>query len=134
VKFYFCGCDTAFVLCPCLYNFHAGSLLTLDKIVCFVNMGEEGESDALWLAIGRGCSHNWLLGGIQSEFLDIYNATSNSWTGHPAGLGQARSSLAAASLPSGLVFFAGGFTGATKRMFALQLRHVHFCESLYVLA
>ena len=79
-------------------------------------------------------SQNWLLGGIQSEYLDIFNVTSNSWASYPEGLGQARSSLAAASLPSGLVFFAGGLTGATKRMFALQLRHVHFCESLYVLA
>ncbi len=41
--------------------------------------------------------------------VDMYNATSNSWTLHPIGLGQAREMLAAASLPdSGLVFFAGG--------------------------
>jgi hypothetical protein len=41
----------------------------------------------------------------------MYNATSNSWTSYPAGLGQARRNLAAASLASGLVFFAGGSTG-----------------------
>jgi hypothetical protein len=44
----------------------------------------------------------------------MYNATSNSWTTYPAGLGQARCCLAAASLASGLVFFAGGFTGASS--------------------
>jgi hypothetical protein len=48
----------------------------------------------------------------RSSFVDIYNATSNSWTTYPTGLGQARSHLAAASLVSGLVLFAGGFTGA----------------------
>lgn len=45
-----------------------------------------------------------------SADVDIYNASSNSWTSDPAGLGQTRSRLAAASLPSGLVFFAGGVT------------------------
>jgi hypothetical protein len=78
----------------------------------------KGREKRLWL--WGGCSHNWFLGGIQSEFLDIYNATSNSWASYPAGLGQARSSLAAASLPSGLVFFAGGFTGATQRMYGMS--------------
>ncbi len=39
----------------------------------------------------------------------MYNATSNSWTRFPNGLGRARRELAAASLPSGLVFFAGGW-------------------------
>jgi hypothetical protein len=38
----------------------------------------------------------------------VYNASSNSWASYPTGLGQARAALAAASLPSGLVFFAGG--------------------------
>jgi hypothetical protein len=46
-----------------------------------------------------------------SSYVDMYNATSNSWTSYPAGLGQARSYLAAVSLASGLVFFAGGWTG-----------------------
>ena len=45
---------------------------------------------------------------IFSADVDIYNATSNNWTHFPAQLGQARYGLAAASLPSGLVFFAGG--------------------------
>lgn len=45
-----------------------------------------------------------------SADVDIYNASSNSWTSDPAGLGQTRSRLAATSLPSGLVFFAGGVT------------------------
>ena len=50
--------------------------------------------------------------GLQSSaYVDIYNATSNSWSRFPTGLGQARNRLAAASLPSGLVFFAGGQTG-----------------------
>jgi hypothetical protein len=47
---------------------------------------------------------------IFSADVDMYNATSNNWTHFPAQLGQARYSLAAASLPSGLVFFAGGFS------------------------
>jgi hypothetical protein len=47
----------------------------------------------------------------RSSYVDMYNATSNSWNTYPAGLGQARSNLAAASLASGLVFFAGGLTG-----------------------
>ena len=53
-------------------------------------------------------------GNSYSLYVDMYNATSNSWTTYPAGLGQARSRLAAASLASGLVFFAGGETGAFK--------------------
>jgi hypothetical protein len=47
-----------------------------------------------------------------SSYMDVYNETSNIWVSHPSGLGQARGYLAAASLPSGLVFFAGGLTGA----------------------
>ena len=51
----------------------------------------------------------------------MYNASSNSWTTFPNGLGQARHSLAAAALPSGLVFFAGGFSsGAADVVPALQ--------------
>ncbi len=46
-----------------------------------------------------------------SSFVDMYNATSNSWTSNPTGLGQARSELSGVSLPSGLVVFAGGFAG-----------------------
>ncbi len=44
----------------------------------------------------------------------MYDATSNSWTTYPAGLGQARCCLTAASLASGLVFFADGWTGLTS--------------------
>ena len=51
-------------------------------------------------------------GSDESSFVDMYNATSNSWTRNPAGLGQARTDLSAASLPSGLVIFAGGLAGA----------------------
>jgi hypothetical protein len=40
----------------------------------------------------------------------VYNASNFSWASYPTGLGQARGYLAAASLPSGLVFFAGGVT------------------------
>jgi hypothetical protein len=39
----------------------------------------------------------------------MYNATSNSWTQFPNVLGHYRDGLAAASLPSGLVFFGGGY-------------------------
>jgi hypothetical protein len=53
-------------------------------------------------------------GRILSSFVDVYNASSNSWTSYPTGLGQARGSLAAASLPSGLVFFAGGIAGSVS--------------------
>ncbi len=45
--------------------------------------------------------------GVSADVL-TYHATSGSWTTLSNGLGIARSYLAAASLPSGLVFFAGG--------------------------
>ena len=45
-----------------------------------------------------------------SKQVDMYDATSNSWTTYPEGLGQARNFLAAASSASGLVLFAGGIT------------------------
>jgi hypothetical protein len=72
-----------------------------------------------------GCStHAALLSDIgPSSFVDIYNATSNSWARLPEGLGEAsaldqgRFRLAAVSLPSGLVFFAGGIaSGETKNV------------------
>jgi hypothetical protein len=47
-------------------------------------------------------------GNIYSMYVDLYNASSNIWVRFPQGLGQARCNLAAASLSSGLVFFAGG--------------------------
>ena len=58
------------------------------------------------------CTDAFTLGGAYSSYVDMYNATSNSWTTYPAGLGQMRNYLAGASLASGLVFFAGGFEGA----------------------
>ena len=60
----------------------------------------------------------------------MYNATSNSWTTFPTGLGQARSQFAAASLPSGLVFFVGGYTGpggTGTSACVCQLRLVFLC-------
>ncbi len=62
-----------------------------------------------------------------TAFVDIYNSTSNSWTVHPKGLGEGRSGLAAASLPWGLVFFAGGVTsGAIKLAVSLQQLRTFF--------
>jgi hypothetical protein len=46
----------------------------------------------------------------------VYNASNNSWASYPTGLGQARGYLAAASLPSGLVFFAGGVSGLVSNV------------------
>ncbi len=56
----------------------------------------------------------FLVSSVASSVVDMYNATSNSWTSFPNGLGQARSHLAGASLPSGLVFFAGGLSGRRR--------------------
>ncbi len=58
-----------------------------------------------------------------SSYVDMYNATSNSWTTYPTGLGQARGSLAAASLVSGLVFFAGGYAGGAMSVIILHALH-----------
>ena len=66
------------------------------------------------MSMGVMCPDACASGSVDSSNVDMYNATSNSWTTYPAGLGQARSLLAAASLASGLVFFAGGETGAFK--------------------
>jgi hypothetical protein len=51
----------------------------------------------------------------------MYNATSNSWTSFPNGLRQAIGYSTAASLPSGLVFFAGVDKGARSCARAAQL-------------
>jgi len=51
----------------------------------------------------------------------MYNATNNSWIRFPSGLGQAREDLAAASLPSGLVFFAGGWSEGVSFFFFLSV-------------
>jgi hypothetical protein len=53
-----------------------------------------------------------LSGNGPSLYVDTYDAMNNHWTRNSFGLGQGRWSLAAASLPTGLVFFAGGWTGA----------------------
>ena len=66
-------------------------------------------------------------GSSASAYVDMYNATSNSWTTFPTGLGQARSQFAAASLPSGLVFFAGGYAGIGTSACVCQLRRVSLC-------
>ncbi len=61
----------------------------------------------------------------------MYNATSDSWTRFPEGLGQAREYLSSSSLPSGLVFFAGGASsGAMKR---LELVHRKRCLTFALL-
>ncbi len=80
---------------------------------------------------GGGCADACASGGAVSAYVDMYNATSNRWTTFPTGLGQARQYLAAASLPSGLVFFAGGDTGIGTRASVRQLRRVFlFCRDL----
>ncbi len=55
--------------------------------------------------------------------MDIYNATCNCWTQYPQGLGQSRYYFAAASLSSGLLLFAGGFTGETNVLALGQPQH-----------
>lgn len=66
-----------------------------------------------------------LAGEAPTAEVDIYNATSGSWTRYPKGLGQARGFLAAASLSSGLVFFAGGqVSGKALLESYLQLPHI----------
>jgi hypothetical protein len=59
----------------------------------------------------------------------MYNAASNSWTSFPNGLGQARRNLAGASLPSGLVFFAGGQPGELTVARCVDLLVAVFCCS-----
>ncbi len=93
-----------------------------------------GGSTAGWLAMLRDadavawrswcCNDTCASGRVRSSYADMYNATSNSWTRYPAGLGQARHSLVAVSLASGLVFFAGGHTGAAllRACFAIAAR------------
>ncbi len=59
-------------------------------------------------AKGYKCTDISASGSGYSSYVDMYNATSNTLSTHPEGLGEARCCLAAASLLSGLVFFAGG--------------------------
>lgn len=49
----------------------------------------------------------------RSSYADLYDSAKKRWSRYPSGLGQARSSLAAASLPSGLVIFAGGVSAGS---------------------
>ncbi len=49
--------------------------------------------------------------GSFSSYVDVYDVTGSNWIRYPQGLTRARGFLAAASLPSGLVFFAGGLAG-----------------------
>jgi hypothetical protein len=58
------------------------------------------------------CTDACVSGSGPSSYVDMYNATSNTWTSYSTGLGQARTLLAGASLASGLVFFAGGSSSA----------------------
>ncbi len=55
-----------------------------------------------------------------SAHVDIYNSVTGTWTAFSSGLGQARRHLAAVSLPSGLVFFAGGNAGLGMAWFHFQ--------------
>ncbi len=50
----------------------------------------------------------------QTRYVDVYRASSNDWTRMPNGLGIARFRVVGASLPSGLVFFAGGDTSTSS--------------------
>ena len=70
-------------------------------------------------------------GSIPSAYVDIYNATSASWTRLPEGLGQARGYLTAAALSSGLVIFAGGLAGEAYAAQAGPSRHVCMCAAAF---
>jgi hypothetical protein len=60
-----------------------------------------------------------------SSHVDVYDEKSNRWTNYPTGLRQARGVLVAAALPSGLVFFAGGFTGNDPPICTCQFTLMH---------
>jgi|LauGreDrversion4_2_1035121.scaffolds.fasta_scaffold1578288_1 hypothetical protein len=72
------------------------------------------------------CTDAFVPGTGPAAHVDLYNATGKLWIRFPQGLGQARSDLAAASLSSGLVFFAGGFTGSTI-LLLWRLRRARLC-------
>jgi hypothetical protein len=66
---------------------------------------DEREECALAASILRYLT---LRSALSSKVVDIFNATSGEWS--VAALSEARTALAAASLPNlGLAFFAGGF-------------------------
>ena len=73
--------------------------------------GVEADEGVHWMICSDACVSG---SGLSSSYVDMYNATSNTWTRYPTGLGQARSYITGASLASGLVFFAGGYTGASR--------------------
>jgi hypothetical protein len=80
-----------------------------------------------WVQRGENYTDTGASGNSLSSFVDMYNATSNNWTSFPEGLGQARYNLAGASLPSGLVFFAGGITGDPCCLSVFQLQRAQSC-------
>ena len=78
------------------------------------------------------CSNTCAPAAGSSAYVDMYNATSNRWIRYPEGLAEARYYLAASSLPSGLVLFAGGLkTGAffTPRESRVRCVCLH-CKSI----
>jgi hypothetical protein len=111
-----CACCAA-AACWCVACVWAGEISATDVLPrCRLLMLLR---ESLW---GCGCwADACSTDGVRFSVVDMYNATSNSWTSFPNGLRQARSSLAGASLPSGLVFFAGGFTGTRSCARAAQL-------------
>jgi hypothetical protein len=84
----------------------------LGRSPVYLNASDAAEVGYLSQMLANDCAP----GGDFSAHVDVYNATSNSWTRYPTGLGQARGYFSAASLPSGLVFFAGGRTTGVSRV------------------
>jgi hypothetical protein len=83
------------------------------------------------LQISCFCADALVQGNLYTAHVDIYNTTNRSWTSDSRGLGQARSHLAAASLPSGLAFFAGGWRpGRIQCVCVFLLRGVRFVQLL----
>ena len=121
------ACCAAAAACWCVACVWAGEISATDVLPrCRLLMLLR---ECLW---GCGC---WAdarsTGSVSSSVVDMYNATSNSWTSFPNGLSQARQYLAGASLPSGLVFFAGGLVflaGARSCARAAQLLLVGVCH------
>ena len=82
------------------------------RLFVYLNASDAAEVGYLGQMLANDCAS----GGDFSAHADVYNATSNRWTRYPTGLGQARGYFSAASLPSGLVFFAGGRTTGVSRV------------------
>jgi hypothetical protein len=86
----------------------------------------------IFFASTRVNFHTLVLGDGFSTYADVYNASSDSWTSYPSGLGLSRGFLAAASLPMGLIFFAGGVSGeAHPVQYASHSHGLHFCVILW---